>query len=110
MKWEDRVRQRGDNFIGIELRREFKGKIPKINIITHGGAKTGADADNHPKIQKASPKDDMYDPLKQKLFFKDAIEIFTGVSTPKIVENPPKFILQPNISQSPASPLYPGIM
>jgi hypothetical protein len=32
-----------------------------------------ADANNHPKIQKASCKDDMYDPLKQKIFFKDAV-------------------------------------
>jgi hypothetical protein len=49
----------------------------------------------------------MYDPLKQKLFFKDAIEIFKGISPPEIVENPPKVILQPNISQAPASPPTP---
>jgi hypothetical protein len=106
-KWEDRARQRGYNSIGYEHRREVKGKIPKVDIITHGGGKTGKDADSQPKIQKASVKDDMYDPLKQKLFFKDALEIFIGASTLEIVENPPKFILQPNISQAPTSPHTP---
>jgi hypothetical protein len=38
--------------------------------------KTGADVDTLPQIQKATPKEDRYDPLKQKLLFKDAIEIF----------------------------------
>jgi hypothetical protein len=42
--------------------------------------------------------------LIQKIFFKDEIEIFKGVSTPKIVENPPKVILQLNITQAHASP------
>jgi hypothetical protein len=81
--------------VGYELRREAEGKIPIVEIITHGGEITGVDADNHPKIQNATPKDYMYDPLKQKMCFKYAIEIFRGVSAPKMVENPPKVILQP---------------
>jgi hypothetical protein len=44
----------------------------------------------------------MYDPLKQKLIFKDAVEIFKGESSPKIRENHPKFTVQPKTAQSPA--------
>jgi hypothetical protein len=36
---------------------------------------TGVDADSLPQVQKAVPKGDRYDPLKKKLFFKDAIEV-----------------------------------
>jgi hypothetical protein len=61
---------------------EFEGKIPKINIITCRGEKTWAYADSQPKIEKETPKNDRYDPLKTKLFFKYAIEIFVGVSAP----------------------------
>jgi hypothetical protein len=56
---------------------------------------------------KKSPKDDMYDPLKQKLFFKDAVEIFKDESAPEIRENPPKVTLQPKTAQAPASPPAP---
>jgi hypothetical protein len=55
------------------LKSGIEGQIPNINIITHRGTKNGADADSQPNIQKETPKDDMYDPLKQKIFFKDAI-------------------------------------
>jgi hypothetical protein len=87
--------------------REVEGRLPKVDIITHGGEKTREDEDNQPKIHKASPKDDMYDPLKQKIFFKDAVEIFRGEFSPEIRENPPKVTLQPKTAQAPASPLAP---
>jgi hypothetical protein len=54
VKWEDQVRQRGTNIIISKIKRVIKGQLPNINIITQGGAKTGADADNLPKIQKAN--------------------------------------------------------
>jgi hypothetical protein len=85
----------------------IEGKLPNNNIITHGGAKTGADADNHPKIQKVVPKDDRYDHVKQKLLFKNAIEIFKSIPTLEIMENPPKLPSQPNLAQSPTSPPAP---
>jgi hypothetical protein len=63
-KWEDRVRQRGTNLISSEIRRVIRGYFPNLNIITRGGEKTGDDVDNLPQIQKATPKEDRYDPLK----------------------------------------------
>jgi hypothetical protein len=60
----------------------IQGQLPNINIITHGGGKTGADADNQPNIYKIVPKDDRYDPVKQKLFLKNEIEIFKSLPTP----------------------------
>jgi hypothetical protein len=107
VKWEDQACQRGSNFIGSEIKREVKGKLPKINIITHGGEKTGTDVDNLPKIQKEAPKEDMYDPMKQKLFFKYAIEVFQSIPGPEIEENPPHPTIYPKISQFPTSPPAP---
>jgi hypothetical protein len=78
-----------------------------ISSINHRGEKYGEYANNRPKIQKASPKDNSYDPLKQKLFFKDVVEIFRDESNPYIIKNPPKFTLQPNTTQSPTSPCAP---
>jgi hypothetical protein len=106
MKWEELIRQRGANFIGSELKNGIKENLPKINIITCGGTKIRVDANSQSKIQKASPKDDKYDPLKQKLFFKDAIEIFKSIPTPKIVDNSPKFTFQPKLVQAPTSPWH----
>ena len=51
------------------MKRISKGQFPNLNIVTLGGSKTGVDADTLPQIQKATPKGDMYDPLKQKKFF-----------------------------------------
>jgi hypothetical protein len=77
VKWEDRVRQRGDNIISSEIKRIIKGgHLPNINIINRGGVKTGADVDNMPKIQKEACKEYRYEPLKQKIFFKNSIEVF----------------------------------
>jgi hypothetical protein len=45
--------------------------------------------------------------LKQKLFFKYAVEIFRGESTPEIRENPPKVTLQPKTAKAPTSPPTP---
>jgi hypothetical protein len=75
-KWEDQVRQRGTNLISSKINRFIRGQIPNLNIVTRGGGKTGVDIDNLPQIQKATLKEDMYDPMKQKLFFKNAIEEF----------------------------------
>jgi hypothetical protein len=61
---------------------KIEGQLTNINIIIHGGAKIGADADSQPEIQKIIPKDDRYDPVKQKLFFKNSIEIFKSVPIP----------------------------
>jgi hypothetical protein len=85
----------------------LKGQLPKINIVTHGGAKTGVDADSQPKIQKVVPKDDRYDPVKQKLFLKNEIEIFKRIPTPQIIDNPPEVASQPNLAQAPTSPRTP---
>jgi hypothetical protein len=75
-KWEGRAWKRGANLIGSEIKRISKGKFLNINIFTQGGARIGFDVDDLPHIQKAIPKEDRYDPLKQKMFFKDAIEAF----------------------------------
>jgi hypothetical protein len=107
MKWEDRVHQQGANIIISELKRGIERQIPNINIISRRGAKIGADAYNQPKIQKVVPKDDMYDPVKKNLFFKDAIEIFKSPPNLEIMKNPRKFACQPNLSQALTSPLKP---
>jgi hypothetical protein len=49
----------------------------------------------------------MYDPLKQKMFFKDAIEMFKSIPIPEIVENFPKFTFQPKLAQDSTSPSTP---
>jgi hypothetical protein len=78
-KWEDRVRQRGTNLISLEIKRVIKGRLDNLNIITRGGSKTGADDDTPPQIQKETPKEDRYDPLKHKMFLKYAIEVFQNI-------------------------------
>jgi hypothetical protein len=82
--WEDRVRQRGNNLISLEIKRISKGQFPNLNIVTRGGAKKRVDVDTLPQIQKETPKGDRYDPLKQKLFFKDAIEVFQNIPSPEM--------------------------
>jgi hypothetical protein len=47
-KWEDRVRQRGTNLISSKIERVIRGQLTNLNIVTQGGAKTGADTDNLP--------------------------------------------------------------
>jgi hypothetical protein len=74
-KWEDQVHQRGTNLISSEIKTVIRGQLPTLNIVTQGGEKTGVDVDNIPQIQKATPKEDIYDPLKQKLLFKNEIEV-----------------------------------
>jgi hypothetical protein len=106
-KWEDRVRQRGTNLISSEIKRISKGQFPNLNIVTRGGAKTGVDVDTLPQIQKATPKGDRYDPLKKKLFFKDAIEVFQNIPSHEMQENPPQPTVYPKMAQVPASPPAP---
>jgi hypothetical protein len=106
-KWEDRVCQQGNNLISSEIKRVIKGKLPNLNIVTRGGEKTGADADNFPQIQKEVPKEDMYDPLKHKLFFKNSIEVFQNIPGPEMQEKPHQPIIYPRIVQVPASPPAP---
>jgi hypothetical protein len=107
VKWEDRVRQRGTNLISSEIKRFSKGQLPNINIITRGGEKTGADADNLPQIQKAVPKEDRYDPLKHNLFFKNSIEIFQNILGLEMQEKPLHPVGYPKIMQVPTSPRAP---
>jgi hypothetical protein len=45
----------------------------------------------------------MYDPLKQKLFFKYAIEVFQNIPSPKMKKKPPQTMVYPKIVQVPAS-------
>ena len=78
-----------------------------INIITQGGSKTDVDTDNMPKIQKKMPKEDMYHPLKQKLFFTNAIEVFESFCGLEMEQNPPHPTIYPNIVQFPTSPSTP---
>jgi hypothetical protein len=106
-KWEDRVRQRGTNLISSEIKRISKGQFPNLNIVTRGGAKTGADVDTLPQIQKETPKGDRYDPLKQKLFFKDAIEVFQNIPSPEMRENPPSRLFTLRWHKSLLHPLHP---
>jgi hypothetical protein len=53
------------------------------------------------------PKEDRYDPLKQKLFFKNEIEVFQSILSLKMEENPPQPIVYPKIVQVLSSPLAP---
>jgi hypothetical protein len=58
--------------MGTQLKTAQKylrnGKIryinEELNIVTRGGEKTRTNVDNVPQIQKAMPKEDMYDPMK----------------------------------------------
>jgi hypothetical protein len=85
----------------------LKDNCPNLNIVTRGGARTGADADALPQIQKEVPKGDRYDPLKQKLFFKYAIEAFQSIPSCETQENPPQSVVYPKVAQVPASPPAP---
>jgi hypothetical protein len=49
----------------------------------------------------------MYDPLKQNLFFKNAIEVFKSIPGPEMEEKPPHPIIYPKIAQVPSSPPTP---
>jgi hypothetical protein len=78
VKWEDHVRHQGTNLINSKPQPVTEEKVPNINIITRGGTRTSVDVDNlnQSKIQKVVPEDIGYDPLVQKYFFKDVVEIF----------------------------------
>jgi hypothetical protein len=106
-KWEDWVRQRGTNLISSEIKIFIRGQLPNLNIVTQGGEKTGIDTDNLPHIQKATPKEDMNDPPKHKLFFKNSIEVFHNISSPEMQEKPHQPIVYPKIAEVPASPPAP---
>jgi hypothetical protein len=110
IKWEDSVHQHGANIIFSELKRGIEGKLPNINIITHGEEKTGVDTNSQLKIQKVIPKDDRYDHVKQKLFFKNAVEIFKSIPIPEVIENPLRVGFQPNPAQAPTSHQHPRIL
>jgi hypothetical protein len=56
--------------------------------------------------RKQAPKEDMYDPLKHKLFFKNAIEVFQSIPGPEIEEKTPHPI-DPKVTEVPASPPTP---
>jgi hypothetical protein len=49
----------------------------------------------------------MYDPLKQKILFKNSIEVFQNIPVPKMKEKPPQPIVYPKIMQVPSSPPAP---
>jgi hypothetical protein len=69
--------------------------------------KTRDNVDALPQIQKARPKGDKYDPLKQKLFFKDAIEVFQSIPSCEMQENPHQSIVYPKVAQVSTSPPAP---
>jgi hypothetical protein len=52
-------------------------------------------------------KEDRYDPMKQKLFFKNAIELFHNIIGPEMHEKPPQASVYPKIVQVPSSPPAP---
>ena len=58
----------------------------------------------NPRFRKLFPR---YDPVKQKLFLKNEIEIFKSVTTLEKMENTPKVSSQPNLVQAPTSPPTP---
>jgi hypothetical protein len=64
--------------INLEPRPIIEEKTPNINIITRGGTRTCVDVDNSTQsnIHKVVPEDVRYDPLTQKQFLKDDVEIF----------------------------------
>jgi hypothetical protein len=55
-KWEYRAHQRGAKFISSKIKREVKGQLPRINIITQGGENTGIDVDNLHRSRKKCPR------------------------------------------------------
>jgi hypothetical protein len=65
------------------------------------------DIHSQPKIQKVIPKDGRYDPMKQKLFFKNAIEIFKSIPIPYVICSPSRVFYQPNPVKAPTSPPTP---
>jgi hypothetical protein len=81
--------------------------LPNLNTFTQGGSKTGDDVDTLPQIQKETPKEDKYDPLKQNLLFKYAKEIFQNIPSPDMQEKPPRPIVYPKMVQVPSSPPTP---
>jgi hypothetical protein len=102
-KSEYRVRQRGNNLIISEIERVIKGQLPNLNIVIIGGEKTSPDVDNLPQIHKTTTKEGIYDSLKQKLFFKNSIEVFQNIPGPKTQEKPLYPIIYHRIVQVPSS-------
>ena len=49
----------------------------------------------------------MYDPIKHKIFFKNAIEVFQSIHVPEMEEKPLHPIVYPQSAQVPASPPAP---
>jgi hypothetical protein len=45
--------------------------------------------------------------VKQKLFFKNAIEVFQNIPSSEMLNKPPQPVVYPKITQFPASPLAP---
>jgi hypothetical protein len=72
--------------INLELQPSVEEKAPIINIITRGGTRVGVDVDNSTQrnICKPVPKDFTYEPLLEKKFFNDIVEIFQWVFDPTI--------------------------
>jgi hypothetical protein len=62
--------------INYEPRVVAEGRGPNINIITRGGENTNIDEEipHQIKIQKVVPENTKYDPIRQKEFFKNAVE------------------------------------
>jgi hypothetical protein len=53
------------------------------------------------------PKEDRYNPMKHKTFFKNEIELFQNISGPEMQEKPPQPIGYPKVTQVPTSPPTP---
>jgi hypothetical protein len=102
-KWEDHVRQCGDNLINFEPQPITEEKEPKINIITRGGTRIGVDIDNpnQSKIQKVVPVDVKYDPLRKNKFFHNNVEMFRQMSKPSIsTVTEPSVEFQPRVTKN----------
>jgi len=87
-KWEDRARKRGANLINSESRPIVEGRTPNIKIVTIGGTKNSVDIANphHVEIQKAIFENTKYEPIMQKEFFKDTVEMFRKLSSSAVPE------------------------
>lgn len=86
MKWEAKNKQRTYNPISSELGTIGEVARPIINVVTKEGIHTciGFFSPNFPRIQKARPKAPKLDLLQQKVFFKEAIDMFQNMSMPNM--------------------------
>ena len=75
-KWEARTLQHNENLVHSEPRYIPYYGDPRVQVVTRGGSCTGNydDSQEHLKINKATTTTHKFDAVKQKVFFREAIE------------------------------------